>query len=82
MIAYNHSDKIEKIDTVRAFHIGLNLFVEVDVVVNENMKIKDAHDLGESLQAKIEAVENVERAFVHLDYEWDHHPHSEHKKII
>jgi hypothetical protein len=34
------------------------------------------------LQAKIEAVENVERAFVHLDYECDHNPHSEHKKIV
>ena len=28
-----------------------------------------AHDIGESLEIKIEDFEDVERAFVHLDYE-------------
>lgn len=33
-----------------------------------------AHDIGESLQNKIEQMEEIERAFVHLDFECDHHP--------
>ena len=36
------------------------------------MPLKEAHDIGEQLQIKIEKMEDVERAFVHLDYEWDH----------
>jgi hypothetical protein len=34
---------------------------------------------GEPLALKIEEMPNVERAFVHLDYENDHHPDAEHK---
>ncbi len=43
------------------------------------MDLHKAHDIGETLQQKLESLENVERAFVHLDYEYAHHPQSEHK---
>lgn len=36
---------------------------------------------GESLQQKLETVESVDRAFVHLDYEIEHDPNAEHKLI-
>ena len=48
--------------------------VEVDVVLPESMTLREAHDIGESLQMKIEALELTERCFVHLDYEWNHAP--------
>ncbi len=35
---------------------------------------KEAHDIGQALQDKIETIDEVERMFVHLDYEWDHKP--------
>ncbi|KAK4690472.1 hypothetical protein P7C71_g6326, partial [Lecanoromycetidae sp. Uapishka_2] len=47
---------------------GDKLNVEVDVVLDENMTLRDSHDLGESLQYVLESVPNVDRAFVHLDY--------------
>lgn len=38
------------------------------------MPLKEAHAIGESLQIKIEELPEVERAFVHLDFECDHKP--------
>ena len=48
--------------------------VEVDIVLPENMPLKEAHDIGESLQAKLEKVPSVERANVHLDWNSHHQP--------
>ena len=42
--------------------------------------LHEAHDIGESLQNKIESLHEVERAFVHLDFEAGHDPASEHKQ--
>ena len=47
----------------------------------ESMELKESHDIGESLQQKLEKFPTVERAFVHLDYEATHHPSDEHKLI-
>jgi hypothetical protein len=62
------------IDTVRAFHLSFGFLVEIDIVLPEEMTLREAHDIGEALQWKIEALPEVERAFVHLDYEVDHKP--------
>jgi hypothetical protein len=35
---------------------------------------REAHDIGESLQHKLEEDEQVERCFVHLDFECEHKP--------
>lgn len=39
-----------------------------------------SHDLGELLQSSLEMLENVERAFVHLDYTSDHE--IEHRRVV
>jgi divalent metal cation (Fe/Co/Zn/Cd) transporter len=59
---------IKQIQGLQAYHAGDKLNIEVDVVLDENMTLRDAHDLGESLQYVLESVPTVERAFVHLDY--------------
>ncbi|CAF2140102.1 unnamed protein product [Rotaria magnacalcarata] len=80
-IAFHHSLLILKIDTVRAFHFGTHFLVEVDIVLPEDMSLKEAHDIGEDLQQKIEKIPEVERAFVHLDYEFYHKASDEHKVV-
>ncbi|XP_022257193.1 metal tolerance protein 4-like isoform X1 [Limulus polyphemus] len=80
-IALNHHQKVLLIDTVRAFHFGNNFLVEVDIVLPEKLTLKESHDIGESLQHKIERLPEVERAFVHLDHEANHAPWSEHKIV-
>jgi len=78
-MSVNHSSKLVAVDTVRAYHFGNQLLVEVDIVLPEEMPLKEAHDIGESLQIKLESLDEVERAFVHLDWEFEHKP--EHKNV-
>ena len=73
-LAWNHHPDIVCIDTVRAYTFGPNFFVEVDVVLPEEMPLRRAHDIGESLQNTIEEMGEVERAFVHIDFETAHYP--------
>ncbi|XP_062005392.1 metal tolerance protein 4-like [Rosa rugosa] len=69
-----HHSLIRRVDTVRAYTFGVLYFVEVDIELPEDLPLKEAHAIGESLQIKIEELPEVERAFVHLDYECDHKP--------
>ncbi|WCJ32431.1 Cation efflux family protein [Euphorbia peplus] len=66
--------QIKRVDTVRAYTFGVLYFVEVDIELPEELPLKEAHQIGESLQNKIEKLPEVERAFVHLDYECEHKP--------
>jgi len=80
-IAFSHDKRIVAIDTVRAYFTSNNYIVEVDILLPEKMRLKEAHDIGEALQIKLEQLPEVERAFVHLDYEFDHHHHDEHPSL-
>lgn len=66
--------QVKRIDTVRAYTFGVLYFVEVDIELPEELPLKEAHLIGETLQIKIEKLPEVERAFVHLDYECQHKP--------
>jgi divalent metal cation (Fe/Co/Zn/Cd) transporter len=44
--------------------------------MDANTPLWKAHDVSQSLQEKIEVLPNVERAFVHVDYETTHTPAS------
>ncbi|KAI3996943.1 hypothetical protein MKX01_021219 [Papaver californicum] len=73
-LVIRHHPLIKRVDTVRAYTFGVLYFVEVDVELPEDLPLKEAHAIGESLQIKIEELPEVERAFVHLDFECDHKP--------
>ncbi|XP_050250334.1 metal tolerance protein 11 [Quercus robur] len=73
-LCWNHDKAIKHIDTVRAYTFGSHYFVEVDIVLPADMPLQKAHDIGESLQEKLEHLPEIERAFVHLDYEYSHKP--------
>ncbi|KAF9604662.1 hypothetical protein IFM89_008993, partial [Coptis chinensis] len=73
-LCWNHHKAIRHIDTVRAYTFGSQYFVEVDIVLPSDMPLREAHDIGESLQEKLEQLLEIERAFVHLDYEFGHKP--------
>ncbi|XP_057737369.1 metal tolerance protein 9-like [Arachis stenosperma] len=71
-LCWNHDKEIKHIDTMRAYRYGSNYFVEVDIVVSEDMSLIQAHDIGESLQEKLEKLPEIERAFVHIDLNTTH----------
>ncbi|KAI3523473.1 hypothetical protein L1887_01638 [Cichorium endivia] len=66
--------RVKRVDTVRAYTFGVLYFVEVDIELPEDLSLKEAHAIGETLQVKLEKLPEVERAFVHLDFECDHKP--------
>ncbi|KAG9600347.1 hypothetical protein KCU77_g3458, partial [Aureobasidium melanogenum] len=67
-ITLRHSDLILKVDSANAYHWGEDLFVEVDIVMSPDCSLRQAHDVSQALQDKLETVEGVARAFVHVDY--------------
>ncbi|QCD96198.1 metal tolerance protein 10-like [Vigna unguiculata] len=79
-LIWNHHEQIKHIDTVRAYTFGAHYFVEVDIVLPEDMVLHLAHNIGETLQEKLEQLPEVERAFVHIDFEFTHRP--EHKTMV
>ncbi len=73
-LAGTHDPRILKVDTVLAYHVGQKYLCEVHIVLAEGMSLREAHDIGEALEHKIERLDVVEMAFVHLDYEFEHEP--------
>lgn len=78
--AWKFHDKIEKIDAVKAYHTGPLYTVEVDVVFDRETPLWQSHDVSEALQNQLESLPNVDRAFVHCDYEVTHDP--EHRRKV
>ena len=64
-----HFDERMMVDTIRAYHFGPKFLVELEVVLPRDTLLVESHDLGMELQYEIEGREEVERCFVHIDYE-------------
>lgn len=81
-ISMTHSPSILAIDTVRAYHSGPRIIVEVDIVMDPDQTLRMTHDIAEDLQTKLESLPNVERAYVHIDFETSHKPEHFLKKVL
>lgn len=81
-VCLTHSPDIKGIDTVRVYHSGPRLIAEIDVVMNASSSLRDTHDVAEELQIKLEDLPDIERAYVHVDYETTHKPEHAYKKDI
>ena len=78
-LAIEHDDRIEALETVYMYHYGAKFLVELHLVLDGEMPLKLAHDIGETLQGKLEHLPYIERAFVHADYEFGHDADDEHR---
>ncbi|KAK2602172.1 hypothetical protein N8I77_008725 [Diaporthe amygdali] len=81
-VCCTHSPAIRQIDTVRVYHSGPRLIAEVDVVMDPDDSLRSTHDVAEDLQFKLESLPDVERAYVHVDYETEHKPEHFYKKDL
>ena len=68
-IADAFDDRIAFVDTVRAYHFGPKFLVEIEIVMDAHTLLSESHDLGMDLQYEIEGKDEVERCFVHIDYQ-------------
>ena len=74
-LASSFDERLE-IDHVRAYHFGPKFLVELEVVMPRETLLFESHDVGMELQYEIEGREEVERCFVHIDYQA--RPYDEH----
>ncbi|XP_062170051.1 metal tolerance protein 10-like [Alnus glutinosa] len=81
-LSWNHRKEIEHIEALRAYTFGRNYFVEVHIVLPGGMALGEAHNIGESLQEKLEQLPDVERAFVHVDFDPTHKPEHQAPKVF
>jgi cation diffusion facilitator family transporter len=75
-LALGHDTRIA-VDCLRAYHFGARYNVELEIVLPGSMTVAESHDLALALQHKIEVLDDVERAFVHVDHQ--HRDGLEHK---
>ncbi|CAI7598394.1 unnamed protein product [Penicillium bialowiezense] len=80
-VTLTHDQRIQKVDTCRAYHSGQQLYVEVDIVMDPETKLRESHDVSQALQRKLEGLADVERAFVHVDYDYEHDINEEHRPL-
>jgi cation diffusion facilitator family transporter len=82
--ASTYSERMQ-CDIVRAYHFGPRYLVELEMVMDSATPLRVTHDLALDLQQKIEAFDDVERCFVHVDYDFrdvdEHDPASWSPKI-
>lgn len=52
---------------LRAHYVGTKLHVEMHIEVPPHITLKEAHDISEEVKRKIEDLDEVEAAFVHVD---------------
>uniref|UniRef100_A0AC34R6Y7 Cation efflux protein cytoplasmic domain-containing protein n=1 Tax=Panagrolaimus sp. JU765 TaxID=591449 RepID=A0AC34R6Y7_9BILA len=70
-MAISHDPRIKEIDHIMSYHLGERQIVELHVVLAEDCPLKTSHDIVCSLQSKILALDFVDLAFVHADYQLD-----------
>ena len=70
---FDHHDDIREIGRIGAYtFVSDEYFVEVDIVLPQDINRRQAHVIGEILQGKLELLPEVARAFVHIDFEDTH----------
>lgn len=60
-------DGVKGINDVRAHYVGVLLHVEVHIEVDRKLTIYRAHTIGKKVQNRLEKLEEIDRAFVHID---------------
>jgi divalent metal cation (Fe/Co/Zn/Cd) transporter len=81
-IALNSHPKFRNVDTVQAWYMGDGIYVELDMIVDPDLTVAEAHDMAEELQLTVEQMQDVERCYVHIDYEFNHSHANEHLMIF
>lgn len=55
------------IHDVRAHYVGNYIHVEIHILLDQNLTMTQAHDIGENVQKEVESIECIHKAFVHID---------------
>jgi len=67
-LAYRFSPVVDGFKNLVAYHAGDSVWVEFDLLLNEQTRLNRSHDVAETLQYCAEGLNEVDRAFVMTDY--------------
>jgi len=59
--------EVEKVNLIKTQYLGNKIQVEAHIVLNENISLKIAHDIGHMVEKKISKSNLIESCFIHLD---------------
>ena len=60
-------DGVKGVHDLRAHYVGTKLHVELHIEVPPGTDLKRAHDIAEEVKRRVETIDDVEVAFVHVD---------------
>jgi divalent metal cation (Fe/Co/Zn/Cd) transporter len=69
-MAYRFSPLVEGFKSLKCYHAGDGVCVEIDVLMKEETPLRKCHDIAETLQYCLEGLTEVDRAFVTMDCEY------------
>jgi len=58
---------VKGINDFRAHYVGDVVHVEIHIEVNEQLSIKDAHEIGITVRDRLESLPSIQKAFIHID---------------
>jgi cation diffusion facilitator family transporter len=66
-MAYRFAPLVDGFKSMKCYHAGDGVCVEIDVLMPEDAKLSRCHDVAETLQYCLEGLKEVDRAFVTID---------------
>ncbi|KAF2854338.1 hypothetical protein T440DRAFT_486910 [Plenodomus tracheiphilus IPT5] len=67
-MAYRFAPLVGGFKSIKCYHVGDGVCVEIDVLMPEDTPLRRCHDVAETLQYCLEGLSEVDRAFVTIDY--------------
>jgi len=67
-MAYRFAPLVAGFKSIKCYHAGDGVVVEIDVLMPEDTPLRRSHDVAETLQYCLEGLGEVDRAFVTIDY--------------
>lgn len=58
---------VKGVHDIRAHYVGNYIHVQVHVEIDKDMETKKSHDIGKIVQRKVESIEFIDHAFIHID---------------
>jgi len=55
------------INDLRAHYVGDVVHVELHIEVDEQLSVREAHDIGITVRDRLETLYNIQKAFIHID---------------
>ncbi|GAB7365030.1 hypothetical protein MBLNU230_g5811t1 [Neophaeotheca triangularis] len=67
-LAFRFSPVVQGFKSITSYHAGDGIWTEIDILLDEDTQLHRTHDVSETLQYCCEGLDEVDRAFVTVDY--------------